>query len=240
MAVWLIWRQRAARRDLQVSQQDPPCAFGYKTAWIAVRTRDTARVIGVLGLTRPERAGWSLGISSVYSDQARPSRVFVSPPVDGWTFVVGMAMPHPMSNAFVDLHTPMLSRLAQHFADVQYFCSYPPLNFYSWARMQKGELVRSFAVSTEGVISNRGQLTIAERQLGLGLFELQDVDELQLADGSLPAGWLPTEEHVMRLAAAWSQDPTRFATRDNLETGSGYMATVPDDWAIERTLKQAA
>jgi hypothetical protein len=57
-------------------------AFGYKCAWIAVRTRDPEALASKL-LVEPARASWKEGIDAAYR-----GAIFVTPAVEGWAFVV--------------------------------------------------------------------------------------------------------------------------------------------------------
>ena len=142
----------AERRVVFDVRPDRPVAFGFKMAWIAVRSTDTAAVRAELDLATPERANWDSGIGTVYDDKLGERRIFVSPPVEGWTFVVGLALPTPMSGAFVDKWTPLMDALAGRFGDVQYYFSYPLIDFYAWARYVKGRPPRAFAISDAGVV----------------------------------------------------------------------------------------
>ena len=156
-------------------EPDHPAAFGYDMAWLAVRTRDTEAVVGALTLQDPQRCNWNSGIGTVYDAELGENHVYVSPPVNGWTFVVGLPLPHPSTSAFVDKCTPLLVSLGGRFVEVQYFFSYPPIDMFAWARMVDGRLLRAFAAGDEGVIWNKGKTSREERALGLKLFELRGV-----------------------------------------------------------------
>ena len=82
---------------------------------------------------------------------------------------------------------------------MQYFFSYPPLDFYAWARVCDGRLQRAFAVTDEGIVWNKGRASKEERDLGLKLFELRGV-EGRSGDAGGELILHPTEDHVMRLA----------------------------------------
>ncbi len=152
---------------------DRPVAFGYQMAWLAIRSRDTAAVVGALGLAEGRYCNWNSGIGTVYDPRLGQTQVFVSPPVNGWTFVVGLPLPQPMGRSFVDKATPLLLELGQKFVEVQLFVAFPPVDLFAWARVIDGRIVRAFAVGDEGVIWNRGKTTREERALGLKLFELR-------------------------------------------------------------------
>lgn len=218
------------------TEPDAPAAFGYDMAWLAVRSRDTEAVVSALALEEPERCNWNSGIGSVYDEQIGENHVYVSPPVNGWTFVVGLPLPHPSSSAFVDKCTPLLVSLGGRFVEVQYYFSYPPIDMFAWARMVDGRLLRAFAAGDEGVIWNKGKTSREERALGLKLFELRGVKGRR-GDAGGEIILHPTEDHVMRLALRWSLDPTRLNTT-SAPPGLGYIALAPAAWRPER-LRQA-
>jgi hypothetical protein len=216
---------------------DRPVAFGYRMAWLALKTRDTAAVVEALRLVDPSVANWDSGIGTVYDDRLGQSHVFVTPAVSGWTFVVGLPLPHPVGRAFVDKCTPLLVDLGGRFPDVQYFFTYPLIDFFAWARVTDGRLVRAFAMSDEGIVWNKGRTTKEERSLGLRLFELRGVRGRR-GDAGGEIILHPTEDHVMRLANKWSLDPTRLGAASG-DTGLGLVARVPSSWQMERLRKTA-
>ncbi len=217
---------------------DRPCPFGYRMGWLAVRTRDTRAVVTALGLLHVESANWRTGIGSVYNHTLGETRMFVSPPVNGWTFVVGLPLPHPLGPAFADKFTPLLADLGARFVEVQYYLAYPPLDLFAWARVIDGKIVRAFAIGDEGVILNIGKTTKDERSLGLKLFELRGVKGRKGdAGGALILH--PTEEHVMRLAGRWSIDPIKIEGAPRGEPMIGIIGVAPASWRQER-LRQAA
>lgn len=216
---------------------DRPAAFGYKMSWLAIRTLETDAVLDALELVAPQTANWSSGIGTVYDDKLGERRIFVSPPVNGWTFVVGLALPHPMSAAFVDKWTPMMSDLSARFGDVQYYFTYPLIDFYAWARYSGGKAGRVFAIGDAGVVLSRGKPTREEKALGLKLFELRGVKERR-GDAGGEIILHPTEDHVMRLAAQWSLDPTALGPA-SAPAALGLVAEAPHHWRPERLRKLA-
>jgi hypothetical protein len=216
---------------------DRPHPFGCNMAWLAIRTRDTLRVAEVLRLEALEAANWRTGIAIIYDDRLGASHVFLSPPVDGWTFVVGLSLPHPVNGNLVDKCTPMLLDLGAVFADVQVYFSYPPIDFYAWARVASGRLERAFAVGDEGVIWNKGKLSRDERSLGLKLFEVRGVRGRK-GDAGGQMILHPTESHVLNLAGRWSLDPTRIGAGRG-EASAGYVCARPARWRAERLRKSA-
>lgn len=228
------WARAAVPLELAA---DRPLPFGYKMAWLAIRTTDTAGVVDALGLRQVRASNWRSGLGAAYDAQAGDAFLFVSPPVRGWTFVIGLALPHPLGRSFVDKATPLLLTLGGRFSEVQYYFSYPPIDFFAWARITDGKLVRAFAIGDEGIVWNKGKPTRAETALGLRLFELRGV-EARRGDAGGALLLHPTEDHVMRVAAGWSQDPTRIEASQSAE-GVGYVGLAPFAWRPER-LRRAA
>ena len=248
----ITWLGRAAtlsstadRRHAGVlSDADPenaPRMFGYKMSWLAVRTSDTARLLNALGLQNIATAGWSRGVSEIYSEQNGDSAVYVSPPLGEWTLVAGVSLPHPLGPSFVDKCSLLLRRLSSSFGEAQYFFTFPLLDFYAWAKASDGEMLRAFATGDEGIIWNRGALTPEEKRLNLRLFELRGVDAGQTDPGGATTS-LPTEAEVLRLAGWWSVDPSQLEQRAGGQASRelGYLCTAPMAWRSERRHRSAA
>lgn len=217
---------------------DRPAPFGYKMAWLAVRARDPAEVAAALALEAPEAANWASGLGAVYDARLGEKRVFVSPAVNGWVFVVGLALPAPIGRRFSDKSAELLLRLGQRFAEVQYFSSHPLVDHFAWARVLEGRLARAFAIGDEGVIWNKGRPTKEEKGLGLKLFELRGVRG-RSGDAGGEILIYPTEQHIMQLAAKWSIDPTSLGMV-HASHGVGLVAEAPAAWRPELAARKAA
>ncbi len=224
-------------RVLFRTQPDTPAAFGYGMAWLAIRTRDTAAVVDALGLQEATPCNWDAGIGTVYDARLGDSHVYVTPPVSGWTFAVGLTLPFPAGRAFADKCTPLLVGLGGRFIEIQYFFSYPPIDVFAWARVIDGRLVRAFAVGDEGIVWNKGKPTKEERSLGLKLFELRGVRGRH-GDAGGEMILHPTEDHVMRLSQRWSLDPTKLAA-DSAQPALGIIGKAPYAWRAERLAEAA-
>lgn len=227
----------AQGRIIFATDPDRPHPFGYRMSWLALRTRDTAGVVEALGLVDPEPANWRTGLGTVYDPELGERYVFVTPSVDGWTFVVGLLLPHPAASGLVDKLTPLLVGLGGRFIEIQYYMSYPLLDLYAWARVADGRLVRAFAIGDEGVVWSKGKPTKEERALGLKMFELRGVKERR-GDAGGEMILHPTEDHVMRLAARWGLDPIRLGEA-HAPPALGIVARAPASWRSER-IKRAA
>ena len=215
---------------------DRPAGFGYRMAWLAVRSRDTRAVVEELGLLAAEPCNWKSGIGTVYDDHLGNDHVFVSPPVNGWRLVVGLALPSPVGRNFTNKCSPLLEQLGRRFVEVQFFFAYPAIDCFAWARLLEGRIIRAFAITDSGVVWNRGRATKEERALGLKLFDFRGVRGRK-GDAGGEIILYPTEEHVLRLAQRWSIDPTELDNMDTPTPGLGYIALAPASWRPERLRK---
>ena len=220
------------RRVVFDAAPDTPCAFGPDMAWLAIRSADPMTVMGALGIASADASNWNSGLGTIYDPTLGQRRVFISAPVDGWIFVVSSALPHPHGGAFLDKSTPFLTELSERLGEVQYFASFPDVDVFAWARLASGRFIRAFAVGDEGVLWNRGRTTREERTLGLKLFELRGVRGRR-GDAGGELLMHPTPEHVMRLAGAWSLNPTLLDS-SKAAPSRGYVAAIPSSWVPER------
>jgi hypothetical protein len=173
--------------------------FGPKQAWLAVRDTEPAAVITALGLRDLGPVGWRIGIDLAHQTD---DRLAVTPPISGegghgWVLVPGLRWLH------TDPHVAALSE--DLHTEVQLFSTYRVDERHRWQRAVDGVLVRAFdyiGVAGE-VVLWWGDPDEHERTLGLPEAEPED-DELDLVLG---------ESDVMRLAAAWSVDPTTLDGR---------------------------
>lgn len=214
------------------TRPDPPAAFGYQMSWLAIRSADTARVAEVLQAEAVEAANWRTGIGTVYDENIGRGRIYLTPPVNGWTFVVGLALPQPLGRGFADKCTPLLLDLAAAFPEAQYYACFPALDLYAWARVSEGKLARAFAISDEGVVWNKGRPTREERGLGFKFGEVKGVKGRK-SDVGPPMPVYPTEAQVMHLASCWSLDPTSLKG-SKADPGLGYICSAPAQWRPER------
>lgn len=221
------------------TRPDGPRNFGYRMGWLAIRTRDSERVIERLGLTDLIETNWDNGIGTIYDEHEAASRVYVTPPVNGWTFVIGLALPQPLGRSFVDKTTPLLLELGSYFIEVQYYLACPDYDCFAWARVVDGKLVRAYAINDEGVVWNKGKQSKEERTLGNKLFEVRGVKRSPNdAKGELVL--YPTEQHILQLAGKWGLDPSELEKLDPpASTTLGIIGTAPSRWKVERLRRTA-
>ena len=230
--VWLA--PRLSRGDVRFySEPDLPVSFGPDMAWLAIKTEDTKRVAEILRLSDVKMANWSSGVGTTYDGELNKefSFIYVTPPVAGWTLVVGTGLPQLYGKAFLDRATPLWKELSQTFSDVHAFCSFPDFDFFSWACFRNGVAKRVYAVNDNGIVCNIGRVSKAERVFGINRFELRGVRGRKGDTGGKILLY-PTENHVMQIARSWSLDPTRLEQMgETMAPTFGLIGKAPNTWS---------
>jgi hypothetical protein len=181
--------------------------FGPKQAWLAVREDAVgevpdASVLAALELRDLGPVSWRSGVDLAYLTD---DRVVLTPPLPGaggasWLLLVGRWL---LRDEPVDLATRCVTMSAMLDTEVQSFATYRVHEVHRWARAVSGRLVRAFGFlgETGEVTDWRGDADASELELGL--------------PATLPSGpqarapeLLVSEKEVLRLAGAWSVDPT--------------------------------
>lgn len=191
---------------------DLPQPFGYKCAWIAVRTGSPEAVAAALHLQEVAPSTWAEGIEA-----AHEGRVFVTPEIAGWVLAVGTVLADTGDEHNPDRISPVLLRLGKQFPEVQYFGTHRVVEWHAWARVLAGDFVRKFAYLGDQsvVIWQHGALTPEESRLGL-VFTAATIDD----------GPFPDEQNVTDLAGLWSVDPTRLEDL-GLPPSTGLLGVYP-------------
>lgn len=173
--------------------------FGGKQAWLAVRDGDPATVVGALGLRDLGTVRWRDGIDLAHLTD---DRVAVTPSLPGardtaWVLAVGRFLLRPGTGVDV---AGLSARLG---TEVQFFATHRVTEMHRWQRAVHGEPVRTFGYvgQTGEVTSWHGDPDPAERDAGLpARFD----DESTVLVG---------EPDVLKVARAWSMDPTTLTGR---------------------------
>lgn len=166
--------------------------FGGKQAWLAVRDTDPAAVLGALGLRDLGEVPWREGVDLAYLTD---DRVVLTPRLAGaggadWTLAAGRYFLRP------DVSVDLVGLSAQLHTEVQLFATHRVTELHRWQRAADGELIRAFGYVGQLVTAWHGEPDGAELAAGLPL-KLDEED-----------GVLVSEHDVMRVAHAWSVDPT--------------------------------
>ena len=171
--------------------------FGSKQAWLAVDGDDPAAVIAALGLRDLGAVPWREGMDLAYLTD---DRVAVTPPLPGaretsWILATG--------RLFLREGPDVVGLSETLGAEVQFFATHRVTELHRWLRAVKGELVRAFGYvgRTGEVTSWHGEPGPAERDAGVPA----ELDEETTV--------LVGEKDVLKVADAWSIDPTTLTGR---------------------------
>jgi len=195
---WMIYLQRHARQQVGIVkaiyefEPSPSLAISAvrPMCWLAVRSVSPEAVKEALGLHQAAPCTWSEGLTGDHA-------FFISPRVNGWVIVTGLALPTPTED--VDACFIFLSRLSRKLGHVQYFYAETFSRHHGWARLDDGCVTRAYAWAGTTVWS-QGIETLPEIEVGVKTF----------AYGDQSATLLDVEtnfEKVPLLAARWSLDP---------------------------------
>lgn len=134
--------------------------------------------------------------------RSREARLFVSPPVDGWSLVIGAGMPdifHDVDQAF-----HFLRQTSEVLGTVHFFAANRVLHSHAWARLDDGRVTRAYAWAGT-TLWNEGRATLEERLLGLRCREYAEEAE-PVRYGEIPAECRNTDRLIL-LARRWGIDP---------------------------------
>jgi len=104
---------------------DMPLNFGHKGMWFAVKATDAQRIAAILNITQLSESNWHVGIDKAYKDA-----VFITPPVDGWTLVFGVAFPYNDTGDDLADVKKKLQELSKEFGEAQFFSTNRVVEFH--------------------------------------------------------------------------------------------------------------
>jgi hypothetical protein len=156
-------------------------------------------VLVALGLRDLGEVPWRDGVDLAHLTD---DRVAVTPPLPGardtgWVLAVGRWLLRP------DVSVDVVGLSEKLHTEVQFFATHRVTELHRWQRAVDGELVRAFGYvgQTGEVTSWHGEPDPAERAAGLpGVFDEESTV-------------LVAEKDVLRVADAWSIDPTTLTGR---------------------------
>jgi len=192
-----------------------PRKFGYKTAWLAIKTNDPQQVLAKLPTQSITPTGWQTGI--VEAEKYHSNTLFVTPPINGWVLVTGghLLGIDPLQPDFAKLTQPLLDT----FGSVQYFGNYRVIGYIAWCKAENGKWQRQFTLADGNIFLNEGAYTEAERAAGIPDFSIPtDDDEAYYAN----------EDYPPQLAEQWSVNPQLLEDL-NLPAGTGWLIQLKPD-----------
>lgn len=187
-----------------------PQPFGYKTAWIAFKTKNPQEVIDALHLKDIKESNWETGINVAYEGH---DYVFVTPAIGEWVCAIGLALKGPSPDKEKNerfLH--FLDLLKERISTFYYFCTYRVSEYHAWFMVEKASLKRGFAIMDGEIVYEVGKPTIHEKKLGFDFTKLyrenisdqriQDLSHCDEDEDEDEDEWLPDEDDVINLAAS--------------------------------------
>lgn len=199
---WLIEKFRFARqkkamanaaRECPNSYSGRPYGFGYKMAWLAIpcdSPQSVARLLAIDG--DQEHVDWSSGVQTVYSAEIGENVVFVTPPIDGWMFVIGWWC-WQEGHDRLDV-ADIVKPLSSAFGRACGFVSHRVSSVYGWILAENGEIRRTYLIGDGQIDRNEGEIETVEQGWGINLSDPGDALQVD-------------EESVFEVAAQWSLDP---------------------------------
>jgi hypothetical protein len=178
-------------------------AFNLPTRWLAIRSGNPQLVQAALALINPMPCSWEEGLSA-----AHEHKLFISPAIRGWVFVMGSNLPEPSDD--VDKCFRFVMDLSRKLGHVQFFSVNRAVNHHAWVQAELGTVVRAYAWAGR-TLWNQGAMTRAEIDLSLKCFAYGDGEER--VDFGRPDPASINTERLPLLAARWSIDPTSIDAR---------------------------
>lgn len=167
---------------------------------MAVSSSRSAGVLEALPLQACTPSPFAEGIAAALAASDPRGPYFVSPPVDGWTLVVGNGLPPPENDPPPSY--AWLERLSRTLGvDAYLFSTDRVSEHHAWAYAENGSLTRAFAIVMGDVVTSRGRAAPTERAYTTPRTAID-------------------EEVVLALADEWTIDPRELEGR---ELGDGWI-----------------
>lgn len=184
------------------SLMTPPWPFGYRTAWLAIRSEGPKAVAVALELQNVQQSNWVYGVwHSVETDEYQ---IFVTPSVKGWVLAVGIAFLFEAD----DHQEKRIIALSKQFGEAQFFSSMRVSSAYLWARATNGKLVCLF-YEGDGTRRTAGDETTEEKQLNFKFFDPSSPESKEPGYWERKDFTYVDEDSVLSVASNWSVDPTK-------------------------------
>jgi hypothetical protein len=212
--VWLVLRLRRQSSNLKQARQINRSLASFTNRrqfhpqfaarppiWLAIRSQNPAAVQEALEMDDPTPCSWVECMDGEHT-------LFITPPVNGWVFVVGTGLPSPAED--VDACFRFLTGLSRKLGAVQFFQADSILHHHAWAQLEAGRVVRAYAWAG-ATLWNQGIKTSAEIELGLKCLAYgAEFDSNFFCGTDWPAA---NVEKVPLIAGRWSLDPATVGGR---------------------------
>ncbi len=188
-------------------EPDEPTDFGIKSLWIAARAPSAQAVAEALEIDDLHVSNWESGLTAA---ESYPSDyVFVTPPISGWVLAVGVGLPDPGDPKLLPCWRSLMAAVSQRFGEAWFFGNHRVSSYSVWACYSKGTERRLFAHAEGALIYNYGEPLPEDADLIRRLPNPTATDfDPEIAEHE------PDENDVLRLAAAWTIDPSSIGSLD--------------------------
>ena len=181
---------------------DAPYIFGIECNWLTIPTVDTESLAEFLKLDNLVPCNWKHGV--IWGHHLK---VYVSPPVDGWTFVVSNSLPYVNFEPGLTNAKQLVIELSQEYGQAQYFGSLDSGAEYDhWIKAENGQILRAYCYAEGENFIVDGEPTRVEKKYNLvnTLSEeaKNDADYLFREDIDFPRTIITLE-----VAGAWGFSP---------------------------------
>jgi len=200
LALWRLFTGPLTTLGVK-AMPDAAKAWGYKTAWLAMRSsssQDVARALVTCGLAKgnPAPCNWDSG----WKRAMRAGRwMFVTPPLQGHVFVLECWV------ADADMSGKLAKLSATLGTTVYAFLSHRGVTAAGWVVAEAGAVRRAWVVTDGEVVLQQGEPTAEEKALKLD-FAAEPEDE----DSEEAWAAVRSESTVVELARRWTVDPTKL------------------------------
>ena len=214
LGLFLVLKHARSRKtasdptDAREKRSFQPLIFSPPGRWLAIKNGNAPDVLAALGLHNPTPCSWEDGLSA-----APEHKLFISPPVTGWTLVLGSELPDPAQD--VDECFRFVVELSRKLGQVQFFSANRSINAHAWVHASHGRIIRAYAWAGK-TVWNQGKITAMELELGLKCFDYGEAPERANFARSEPHR--SNAEKVSHLAGCWSVDPTSIDARTSGQT----------------------
>jgi hypothetical protein len=194
---------------------DQPRSFGFKCNWLTVRTTDTDRLAAVFRLTSDVPCNWEYGIPYAYE-----KLFFVSPPVDGWSFIISRSLPCAEDGQTISVLKDLLIGLSREFGEAQYFGTYRVVSYDCWMKAVDGQMQRAYGYADGSNTIVEGEPTPVERKYDLiNTFS----EEANIDPEFYEKAEHPDESMTMEIAEAWGISPEYLDERKEIASRLGLL-----------------
>lgn len=195
-----------------------PVGFGYKAHWIAIKCSGKQQLADALKLQKQEPCNWTVGIEFAYNLLSE-NRVWISPPVDGWCFLLG-------NRDMLD--ETILNPLSEQFGEVCCFGTHRGVGVAAWMRSVNGQVVRKFSIADGALGVDEGERTGMESSVAYMFVDIDDEDDTSKGRPQ----WADDEDWVMSIAADWSVNPVelddeKYKTEKQLGIAGVWISPLP-------------